>query len=70
MTTIPWTAGTRLGPFIWRRAWYQLICSEVDAAAGRYEKIIEARDLFAVVYANSPYTKELRASAHWPRLSK
>jgi tetratricopeptide (TPR) repeat protein len=55
---------------IWGRAWYHLLCSEVDAAAGWYEKMIDARDLFAVVYANSLYTEELRASPHWAKLAR
>jgi serine/threonine protein kinase len=55
---------------IWGRAWYHLLCSEVDAAAGWYEKMIEARELFAPVYANSPYTAELRASPHWAKLAR
>jgi hypothetical protein len=32
--------------------------------------MIEARDLFAVAYANSPYTEELRAGPHWARLAR
>jgi TolB-like protein/tRNA A-37 threonylcarbamoyl transferase component Bud32 len=55
---------------IWGRAWYHLLCSEIDAAASWYEKMIEARDMFAVVYANSLYTEELRASPHWARLAR
>ena len=55
---------------LWGRAWYHLLCSEVDAAADWYQKMIEARELFAPVFANSPYTKELRASPHWARLAR
>jgi hypothetical protein len=55
---------------IWGRVWYHLLCSEVDAAAGWYEKMIEARDMFAATYANSLYTKELRASPHWAKLAR
>ena len=55
---------------LWGRAWYHLIRSEVDAAAAWYEKMIEARDPFAVVYANSPYTEQLRASSYWPKLAR
>ena len=55
---------------IWGRAWYHLLCSEVDQAAHWYEKMIETREIFAPVYAHSPYTQELRASAHWPRLAR
>ena len=55
---------------IWGRAWYHLLCSELDAAAAWYEKMIEAREIFAPVYANSLYTAELRASPYWPKLAR
>jgi hypothetical protein len=32
--------------------------------------MIDAREIFAPVYANSPYTKELRVSSHWARLAR
>ena len=52
------------------RAWYHLLCSEIAEAALWYEKMIEAREIFAPVYANSLYTKELRASPYWARLAR
>ena len=55
---------------IWGRAWYHLLCSEIDEAARWYERMIDARELFAPVYANALYTKELRASSHWPKLAR
>ena len=55
---------------IWGRAWYHLLCSEVDAAADSYEKMIDAREMFAPVYAHSLYTAELRASPHWAKLAR
>ena len=55
---------------LWGRAWFHLLCSEIGAAAGWYEKMIETRDVFAVIYANSPYTQELRASPHWAKLAR
>ena len=55
---------------IWGRAWYHLLCSELEAAAEWYEKMIEAREVFAPVYANSLYTEELRASPYWSRLAR
>ena len=55
---------------LWGRAWYHLLCSEIDDAAIWYEKMIEARDVFAGVYANSPYTEKLRASPHWAKLAR
>jgi len=54
---------------IWGRAWYHLLCSEIDEAARWYREMILARELFAPVYANSLYTVELRASRHWPSLA-
>jgi tetratricopeptide (TPR) repeat protein len=55
---------------IWGRAWYHLLCSEIDAAAVWYEKMIEAREIFAPIYAKSLYTAELRASPYWPELAR
>jgi serine/threonine-protein kinase len=55
---------------IWGRAWHHLLCSDVDAAADWYEKMIEARDMFAPVYANSLYTAQLRTSSRWAKLAR
>jgi serine/threonine-protein kinase len=55
---------------IWGRVWYHLLCSEIAEAAAWYEKMIGAREIFAPVYAMSPYTAELRASSYWPRLAR
>jgi serine/threonine-protein kinase len=55
---------------LWGRAWFHLLCSEIDIAAVWYEKMIEAREMFAPVYARSLYTAELRASPHWPKLAR
>jgi serine/threonine-protein kinase len=55
---------------LWGRAWYHLLCSEIAEAARWYEKMIEAREIFAPVYANSLYTEELRASPYWARLAR
>ena len=55
---------------IWGRAWYHLVSSEVEEAARWYAKMIDAREIFAAVYANSPYTKELRASSYWAGLAR
>ena len=45
--------GARPNP-LWGRAWFHLLGSEIDAAADWYEKMIETRDVFAGIYANSP----------------
>ena len=55
---------------LWGRAWYHLLCSELAEAARWYEKMIDAREIFAPVYATSLYTKELRASAYWAKLAR
>ena len=55
---------------IWGRVWHHLLCSEIDAAADWYEKMIAAREMFAPVYANSLYTAELRTSSRWARLAR
>jgi eukaryotic-like serine/threonine-protein kinase len=54
---------------LWGRVEYHLLCSEIDAAADWYEKMIEARDPFAVVFAAVPIGAALRQSARWRRLA-
>ena len=55
---------------IWGRVWYHLLCSELEAAAEWYLRMIDAREVFAPVYANSRYTEQLRESPYWPRLAR
>jgi serine/threonine-protein kinase len=55
---------------VWGRIMYHLLCSEVDAAADWYEKAIQERDPFAVVFAHAPYGKVLRESPRWPKIAK
>jgi tetratricopeptide (TPR) repeat protein len=55
---------------IWGRVLYHLLCSDIDAAADWYERMIERRDPFAVVFASAPQVTALRASPHWPRLAR
>ena len=55
---------------VWGRVGYHLLCSEIDAAADWYEKAIQERDPFAVVFASVPYGKGLRESQRWPKLAK
>jgi serine/threonine-protein kinase len=54
---------------VWGRVLYHLHALEIDAAADWYERMIEERDAFAIVYANAPITKALRESDRWPRLA-
>jgi TolB-like protein/tRNA A-37 threonylcarbamoyl transferase component Bud32 len=55
---------------VWGRVLYHLHIGELDAAADWYEKMIEQRDPFAIVYANSPLTRVLRETARWPPLAR
>ena len=61
-----------MGPYpapVWGRVVYHLLCSDLEQAADWYQKMIEEREPFAVIYANSPYTEELRASPRWRKLA-
>ena len=49
---------------------YHLLCSELDAAADWYEKIVEQREPFAVMYARTAIVAPLRSSARWLSLAK
>ena len=55
---------------VWGRVEYHLHCSEIDEAARWYEKMIEEREPFALVFARAPITRALRESPHWPRLAR
>jgi serine/threonine-protein kinase len=54
---------------IWGRVLYHILSSEIDAAADWYEKMIEYREPFAVVFARSILTASLRQSPRWPKLA-
>src|SRR6202043_2590919 len=51
------------------RVEYHLLCQELDAAADWYERMIDARDPFAIVFAAAPIGKALCRSARWPKLA-
>ena len=55
---------------VWGRVEYHLLGSELDAAADWYEKMIEQREPFAVIFASAPNVKALRESPRWPKLAK
>jgi tetratricopeptide (TPR) repeat protein len=55
---------------IWNRVEYHLLCSEIDAAADWYEKVIVEREPYAIFSASAPDCKALRQSARWPKLAK
>ena len=52
------------------RVLYHLACSEIDQAADWYERAINARDPFALVFANVPFADTFRASSRWPKLAR
>jgi hypothetical protein len=49
---------------------YHLLLSDTDAMAEWYEKAIKDRELFAILYAQTPIIKPLRESRHWPALAR
>jgi TolB-like protein/Tfp pilus assembly protein PilF len=55
---------------IWGRVEYHLYRSELDAAAGWYDQMIEQREAFAVIYAGSSLCQDLRQSPRWPALAR
>jgi len=55
---------------IFGRALYHVLCGDIDEAADWYERAIEEREPFALVFAKGPLTRDFRQSRHWPRLAK
>ena len=55
---------------LWGRVWYHLYTEELDDAATWYERVIEQRDPFALVYAAAPQLAPLRAHARWPAIAR
>jgi len=49
---------------------YRLIVGDLDGAADWYARLVDARDFFALVYADGPLIRPLRESPHWPRLAR
>jgi TolB-like protein/predicted Ser/Thr protein kinase len=54
---------------LWGRVVYHLLTSDLDAAADWYERMIEARDPFALVYARASIVEPLRGHHRWPELA-
>jgi hypothetical protein len=48
---------------------YHLLTSDLDAAADWYERMIDARDPFALVYARTSLVEPLRGHHCWPELA-
>ncbi len=55
---------------VWGRVLYHLICSDLANSAKWYERMIEERDPFAVLFNQAPITRALRQSSHWPMLAR
>ena len=54
---------------LWGRVVYHLLTSDLDAAADWYERMIDARDPFALVYARASIVEPLRGHHRWPELA-
>jgi eukaryotic-like serine/threonine-protein kinase len=54
---------------VWGRVLFHLHTSDLDAAAEWYDRMIDHRDPFALVYANAPVTAALRKHPRWPALA-
>jgi TolB-like protein/cytochrome c-type biogenesis protein CcmH/NrfG len=54
---------------LWGLVRYELMVGSLDAAADLFERMIEERDPFALVYAISEETSRLRAAPRWPALA-
>jgi TolB-like protein/cytochrome c-type biogenesis protein CcmH/NrfG/predicted Ser/Thr protein kinase len=50
-------------------ALYHTLCGDFAAAADWYERAVEQRDPFALVFAAAPLTRELRQTPRWPRIA-
>jgi tetratricopeptide (TPR) repeat protein len=55
---------------IFGRVLYHLLCGDIDQAADWYERAINGRDPFAVVFADGPMGGVLRQSPRWPKLAR
>jgi eukaryotic-like serine/threonine-protein kinase len=54
---------------LWGRVVYHLLTLDLDAAADWYDRMIEHRDPFALVYARAPFAEPLRGHPRWPELA-
>jgi hypothetical protein len=54
---------------LWGPVAYYLLTSDLDAAADWYDRMIEARDPFALVYARASIVEPLRGHHRWPALA-
>jgi tetratricopeptide (TPR) repeat protein len=56
-------------PSDWGRVVYHLLTLDLDAAADWYDRMIDARDPFALVYARASIVAPLREHHRWPGLA-
>jgi tetratricopeptide (TPR) repeat protein len=54
---------------LWGRMVYHLLTLDLDAAADWYDRMIEHRDPFALVYAKRSIAEPLRGHHRWPALA-
>jgi hypothetical protein len=54
---------------LWGRVVYHLLTSDLDAAADWYDRMIDHRDPFALVYARASIVEPLRVHHRWPALA-
>jgi serine/threonine-protein kinase len=52
------------------RVLYHVLCSEMEPAADWYERAIEQRDPFALIFANTPLLGAFRQTARWQKLAR
>jgi serine/threonine-protein kinase len=52
------------------RVLYHLLCGETELAADWYERAIDERDPFTLIFAPIPLAGALRASSRWPKLAR
>jgi eukaryotic-like serine/threonine-protein kinase len=54
---------------LWGRVAYHLLTLDLDAAADWYDRMIDHRDPFALVYARAAISEPLRGHHRWPALA-
>ena len=52
------------------RVLYHLLSTDIDQAADWYERAINGRDPFALVFADGPMGSVFRQSPRWPKLAR
>jgi TolB-like protein len=55
---------------IFGKVLYHVLCGETEPAADWYERAIEQRDPFALVFASGPLLSTIRQTSRWPKLAR